>query len=120
MSKIKIQGMQFYAFHGCFVEEQVVGTHFQVNCTITTDCKLAASTDDLTKTINYQEVYVLIKQTMQQTSHLLENVAYRIIKVLQNAFPMITEIEVEVQKMNPPLGGKIENVAVILNSNELK
>ena len=54
MSKIKIQGMQFYAFHGCFVEEQVVGTHFQVNCTITTDCKLAASTDDLTKTINYQ------------------------------------------------------------------
>ena len=83
MAEIKIEAMKFYAFHGCFDEERVVGTHFEADCTIEVNCNQAAQTDNLSYTINYQEVYQLIKQEIEQPSALLENVAYRILSSLK-------------------------------------
>jgi dihydroneopterin aldolase len=119
MSGIKIEGMQFYAYHGCFPEERVIGTYFKVDCSLEVDILPAAQTDDLEKTINYQEVYTLIATEMEQSSALLENVAYRILKSLHLHFPMLKKGWVSVQKMNPPLGGKIEKVSVEMSTNEI-
>jgi len=118
MSKIKINGMQFYACHGCFSEEKIVGTHFIVDCSLDVNILAAAQTDDLKKTINYQEVYLLIAKEMKLSSSLLENVAYRILKSLHFHFPRLKRAWVSVKKMNPTLGGKIENVSVEMNTNE--
>ena len=120
MSKIRIEGMQFYAYHGCFPEETLVGTHFIVDCTLGVDTLLAAKTDDLSKTINYQEVYQLIAKEMEKPSSLLETVVYRILKKLLKNFPAIKKATVCVKKMNPPLGGKIESVSVEMNTDEFK
>ncbi len=117
MSKIKIEGMQFYAYHGCFSEEKVVGTHFIVDCCLEADILTAAKTDNLDKTINYQEVYHLIAQEMDIASSLLENVAYRIVKSLRIHFPALKKAWVSVKKMNPPLGGKIESVSVEMSTD---
>jgi len=119
MSKIKIEGMQFYAYHGCFEEEKIVGTHFIVDCNLGVDVREAAKTDNLTQTINYQEVYSLIAKEMEIPSSLLENVAYRILKSLHTRFPMLKKSSVSVKKMNPPLGGKIESVSVEMTTNEV-
>ena len=112
MSKIKIEGMQFYAYHGCFEEERLVGTNFIVDCTLAANLREAARTDNLEKTIDYQQVYQLIAKEMEQPSFLLENVAYRILKSLHAHFPMVAKAWVVVKKMNPPLGGKVESVKV--------
>jgi dihydroneopterin aldolase len=119
MSKIKIEGMQFYAYHGCFQEETMTGTYFNVDCSLELDIQLAAQTDNLEKTINYQEVYLLIAKEMKQSSALLENVAYRILKSLQEHFPLLKKGWISVQKMNPPLGGKIEKVSVEMTTDEI-
>ncbi len=119
MSIIKIEGMQFYAYHGCFEEESIVGTHFGIDCRLEVDIKEAAVHDNLGKTINYQTVYQLIAEEMKTSSSLLEHVAYRILKRLQEYFPSVKESWVSVQKMNPPLGGKIEKVAVEMSSKEI-
>lgn len=119
MATIKIEGMQFYAYHGCFEEESIVGTHFRIDCRLEVDIKEAAIDDNLEKTINYQTVYQLIVEEMETSSSLLEHVAYRILKSLHEYFPSLQESWVSVQKMNPPLGGKIEKVAVEMKSNEL-
>ena len=111
--------MQFYAYHGCFSEEKIVGTHFRVDCSLEVDVKEAAIHDDLEKTINYQTVYLLISKEMEQQSSLLEHVAYRILKSLHAQFPSLKKTWVSVQKMNPPLGGKIDKVAVEMNSDEV-
>jgi len=110
--------MQFYAYHGCFAEEKIVGTHFIVDCYLKTDNQVAAQTDDLRKTINYQEIYCLIAKEMEISSSLLENVVYRILKSLHARFPMLKKAWVSVKKMNPPLGGKIESVSVEMDTNE--
>ncbi len=31
MSTISIEGMEFFAYHGCFKEEQVIGTKFSID-----------------------------------------------------------------------------------------
>lgn len=119
MASIKIEGMQFYAYHGCFEEESIVGTHFRIDCRLEVEIKEAAMHDNLEKTINYQTVYQLIAKEMETSSSLLEHVAYRILKGLHEYFPLLQESWVSVEKLNPPLGGKIEKVAVEMKSSEL-
>lgn len=114
MGFIDIEGMKFYAYHGHFKAEQVVGNWFEVNITIEIDCEKAAESDDLNDALNYQAVYENIKKSMQQKSALLENVAKRIIDELYAQFPSIEKCRVKISKLNPPMGGEIERVSVTL------
>ena len=45
-------------------------------------------------------------------SKLLENVAGRIIKQIKSDFQQVERVEVEVAKINPPLGGDVEAVSI--------
>ena len=57
MAVISLDGMRFHANHGCFSEEQTIGTDFIVNLSIEADTSCAQLTDDISSTVNYQEVY---------------------------------------------------------------
>ena len=114
MAIIQIEGMEFYAFHGHFEVEKVVGNQFLVNLTIEADCSLAAQTDRLEDTLDYQKAYLAVKEEMAVPSDLLEHVAQRIINRLKNEFPEVWKVKVKVSKMNPPMGGQIEKVSVTL------
>jgi dihydroneopterin aldolase len=114
MSLIKLEGMEFFSYHGCFKEEQVIGTKFLVDLSIEADVNDAAIHDDLHLTINYLSVYQLIKKQMEIKSKLLENVANRILDELYKEFPSVIKAEVKVSKLNPPLGGKLNCVSLTL------
>lgn len=114
MSIISIEGMEFYAYHGCFKEEQLIGTWFLVDLFIETDTKKAEFSDNLQHTVNYLEVYQLVKKEMQINAHLLEHVGRRIIDAVKLQFPHINHLKVKVRKMNPPLGGKIDCVSITI------
>lgn len=106
--------MEFHAYHGHFKEEQEVGNVFKVDVTIKTDCTKASVTDDLTDALDYQKVYLTVKNEMQQTSHLLEHVVKRIMDTLYDSFPQIISLKVKLAKMNPPLGGQTDRVCVTM------
>lgn len=106
--------MKFYAYHGHFEAERVVGNNFEVNIRLETDCNIAAESDNLDDALNYQAVYETIGEVMQSKSHLLENVAKRILDTLYEQFPAIEKAKVKISKMNPPMGGEIEKVSVTL------
>ena len=116
MGLIEITGMDFFAYHGCFKEERVIGTRFTVDAWIEADTSDAEKTDDLKKTVNYQAVYAVIKREMLIHSHLLEHVARRIIDAINDEFNQVSHLKVKVSKLNPALthGGKIEQVSVTL------
>jgi len=114
MGVIEIEGMHFYAYHGHFEAERVVGNEFRVDVTLETDCLKAAASDNLEDALNYQAVYDLIKQEMLVKSHLLEHVAGRILDALFNEFPSIQKAKIKVSKINPPMGGQIEKASVTL------
>ena len=115
MATIALEGMEFHAYHGCFAEEQVTGNTFFVDIYFDTDTSMAEDTDDLNETVNYAEVYEIIKAQMEIKSKLLENVGKRIIDAITKRFPEVETIELKVSKMNPPIGGKVDNVSVFLN-----
>ncbi len=117
MTKILIEGMEFFSYHGCFKEEQIIGTKFLVDMEIKVDVSEAEKTDDLSKTINYQTIYNLIKKEMEIKSKLLEHLGRRILDSVISNFPQATKIKVKVSKLNPPLGGKINSVSLIRESH---
>ncbi len=116
MGLIQIENMEFYAFHGHFREEQIVGNKFLVDLTIETDLNNPAASDSLKDTLNYQAAYRLVKEEMEKKSKLLENIAKRIIDTIYANFEGIDKVTVKVSKMNPPMGGgRIEKVSVTLS-----
>jgi len=114
MATIALEGMEFHAYHGCFAEEQLTGNTFFVDIYFETDTKEAEESDNLSATVNYAEIYEIIKKEMAVKSNLLEHIGRRIINAIQKEFSQIESIELKVSKMNPPVGGKVDNVSVIL------
>ncbi len=112
MAKIILEQMEFYAYHGCFKEEQVIGNRFIVNLEIEVDTTEAEISDHLSDTLNYQTVYEVITKVMETKSHLLEHLGRRILDALQKDFPHIRHSKLKVSKMNPPMGGKMQCVSV--------
>jgi dihydroneopterin aldolase len=115
MGTIHLHGMEFFAHHGCFEEERTIGTYFGVDVDLETNLAKAAHSDHLSDTVNYQELYNVVKKEMQIPSNLLEHVAQRILQALYKATKNIDRATVTVRKLNPPLGGKVDYAAVTLS-----
>ena len=115
MGLIQIEGMEFYSFHGHYQEERIVGNKFLVDLTIETEMTIPADSDNLKDAVNYQHAYQIIKQEMEKKSHLLENIAGRILNALYSEMQGIQKATVKVSKLNPPMGGKISAVSVVLS-----
>ncbi len=118
MGLIHIENMEFYAYHGHFREERIVGNKFMVDLTLETDMAKPAQSDDINDAVNYQRAYQIIKEQMEIKSHLLENIGKRILDALYEEFSNISRAEVKVSKMNPPIGGKVEKVSVRMSRPE--
>ena len=112
MATIAINGMRFYAHHGCFEQERAIGTHFRVDLSFVTDTSKAEVSDNIDDTVSYLDVYQVLKAEMMIPSHLLEHVARRVGERVKNDFSSVTAVRVKVSKLNPPLGGQMESVSV--------
>ncbi len=109
---IELEEMEFYAYHGCFSEENRVGNHYSVNISITTDIDEAMKTDDINKALNYVTVYNLVEKEMSVVSNLVEHVAGRICDAIFKNFNYVDNIKVKVSKLNPPIGGVMKAISV--------
>lgn len=112
MGLIHLSDMEFYAYHGCYKEEQLTGNWFLVDLTIETNMDKASKTDNINDTLNYQTAYELVKKEMDVKAHLLEHLSQRILDSLFGSFPQLEAATVKVAKMNPPMGGKMKSVSV--------
>ena len=112
MGQIRLNGMEFYAYHGCYSEERLIGNQFIVDIAMNTDMKKPATTDNLCDALNYADVYEIVKQEMEIRSYLLENACKRIIDRLFEKFHQLKRVEVCIAKMHPPVGGRVHSVSV--------
>jgi dihydroneopterin aldolase len=114
MGLIQIENMEFYAFHGHYKEEQIVGNRFLVDLTIETDMSIPSKSDNLKDAVNYQSAYQIVKTEMEKKSHLLENIAGRILDALYSEMTGIKKATIKVSKLNPPIGGRIGSVSIVM------
>jgi len=113
-SLIRLNKMKFYAFHGVMEHEQKTGNTFIVDLKLYVDLSKASETDELSDTVNYAEIYHIVKTEMGISSKLLEHVAGRILRKIKSKFSVIEMIEICLTKESPPVGGEIGSAAVVM------
>ena len=92
-----------------------MGADFLVSLRIGYDLSKAMASDEVEDTLNYAEVYQLVRQEMEQPSALLEHVAGRIVRTLLERFPMVTSVDLQLMKQNPPMGADCKGAGVELH-----
>jgi 7,8-dihydroneopterin aldolase/epimerase/oxygenase len=114
MSKIFLEDVKIYAYHGVLPEENIIGTYYIVNAELHTDLWEAAETDDLKDTISYADINGIIHQEMDIKYKLLEHVAGRIIMKIHESFPQISYIKLKITKTSPPMQGEMKGASIEL------
>lgn len=114
MGKVSLEGMEFYARHGYYEEERVIGNKYSVDVTLSVDFSEAATDDKLEGTVNYEKVYEIVQQVMSIDANLLEHLAGKMIKALKEHFPEVKKVKVKISKYNPPIKGLCNKATVEL------
>lgn len=117
MGQIALEGMEFFAYHGHFDEEQKIGNKYNIDVFIDTDLSKPASSDSLRDTIDYSNIYQMVKLVMSKKHRLLEHVGHEIIDEIKGKFTSVKKITVEVSKFNPPIGGVCHRAMVKLEES---
>lgn len=111
-SYIWLRGVRFYAYHGVMPQERRVGGDFLVNLRVGYPLDKAILSDDVADTLDYAALYGVVKTEMMQPSRLLEHVAGRITQAIEKRFPLVTSIDLELTKLNPPMGADCDGASV--------
>ena len=89
-----------------------MGADFLLDVRVGYPLTQAMQSDEVGDTLNYAALYDLVAREMQQPSKLLEHVAGRIAEAISLAFPQVTSIDLELTKLNPPMGADCEGASV--------
>jgi len=103
-SRILMQGVRFYAYHGVLPQENIVGHYYLVDLEMDVDCSSAMLSDDLNDTVSYADVYEILKSEMAVPSKLLEHVVCRISKSIFAKYDTVKKVKIRLMKQNPPMG----------------
>jgi len=114
MGIIRLKNIRTFSYHGCLVEESKIGSDYLVNLEIEADLSKSESTDELADTVDYVHLNKIVCEEMAIRSKLLEHVAKRIVVRVLRELTVVERVIVEVAKQNPPIGGDVAEVAIIL------
>ncbi|WP_395043371.1 dihydroneopterin aldolase [Flavobacterium sp.] len=112
MGIIKLKNIRTFSYHGCLVEESKIGSDYIVNLEIKTDLRKSSETDELKDTVDYVLLNKIVVEEMAIRSKLLEHVGHRIITRIFKEIASVSRIIVAVSKINPPIGGDVEQVTI--------
>lgn len=111
--RMMLKGMSFFGNHGVFPEENKLGQRFYVDAELYFPLEQAGRSDRLEDTVNYADIYEVIKQIVEQkTFKLIEALAEDIASVLLQTYTSINEITVRVVKPHPPFAIVFDGVTV--------
>ena len=115
MYTIHLHHLEFFAFHGLYEEERLLGNKFIVNVDV--DFTSAQTITSIAETIDYTAIYEIVKKRMLLPTELIEVVAEEIISAVHLQFPQVQNVKISIQKSSPPVIGFKGNVGVSLQKN---
>ena len=119
MGEIILKNIRTFSYHGCLVEESKIGSNYRVDLKVKTNLSKSCVTDNLTDTVDYVFLNKIVEEEMSLRANLLEHVAQRIIDRIFNESAAVTKIKVSVSKLNPPIGGDVEAVTIVLKQHKV-
>lgn len=113
MDHLRMCDMKFHGFTGCLPEEKVNGQTFIVTVDMCFERNKGAVTDNLEDTVNYAELYELIKRFVTTSKgDLIENLAYEIGGIILNYTMLPDSVVVTVSKPEAPVEGDFRTMEV--------
>jgi len=112
MGIIKVVGIKSHSFHGCMEEEAKIGADYEVDIELETNFLAAAIEDDLSKTVDYVLVNLIVEEEMAKRSKLIETVGHRIVSRIIEEIKIVVKVTAEVKKINPPINGIVDYVSI--------
>ena len=114
MGIIRLKNMIFYGYHGVYEFEKEKGTNFEIDLELFTPLAKSSKSDNIEHTINYEDIYELVKKTFGSKSYfLLEKLADSISRSIFEEHK-IEKLIIRVRKINAPLDGKLDRVEIEL------
>lgn len=108
---IHLKQLRFFAYHGWHPQEQQTGNQFELNIIV----KLHPAKEVVRKledTVNYADIYELVKKRMEKATPLLETVVMELAEEIAAAHPVIAEMELFLDKLTAPIAGMDGRVGV--------
>lgn len=99
---ISLRNVRFRAFHGLHPEEREKGNDFVVNLDVSYNPGIHTVVS-LQDTIDYAELFEIINSAMQRPVELLETLVQTIGNNIYKKYPKVKQINVTVEKLNPPI-----------------
>ncbi|MEO6168489.1 MAG: dihydroneopterin aldolase [Chitinophagales bacterium] len=112
MAVISIEGMIFRAHIGYYDAEKLLGNEIEVSVKLEVATQKAESTDKLEETIDYEDVYDLVREAVAEPMNLLETAVKKITNKIAGEYPSIKRLQVRIAKLNPPMKGRVKKVWV--------
>ena len=110
--RLTLMNMIFYGYHGVFAAEKELGQRFEVDVDLFLDLYQSGISDDLDLSINYVEVYTLVKDIVEERQfNLVEALAETIAGEIIAAYP-VDKVGIRVRKPSPPGSGVMDGVEV--------
>ena len=112
MYKVQLHDLEFFAFHGLYEEERIIGNKFIVNLEVViNNFSEFLSIED---TINYVSLFELIKIKMNHPVDLLETLATQIVEEIRLLDNRINSVNISIKKINPTIKGIRGNVGITI------
>ncbi|WP_339916214.1 dihydroneopterin aldolase [Yeosuana marina] len=120
MGIIKVENIRLFAHHGCLKEETKIGSDYLVDLEVEANLQTSAKTDKLSDTVDYVFLNKIVREEMSKPSYLLETVGKRILNRIFKEDVLVNKATVWVSKLNPPIGGDVEKVTIIMTDERKK
>ena len=106
---IRLEGMLFFGRHGARAEERSMGQQFEVDVELEADLSVAKASDRLADTVDYGNVYEVVKEVLEGPSrNLLERLADEVATTLMERFNVMA-VRARVRKPRLPIRGGVMN-----------
>ena len=111
-TRLTITGAEYYGYHGVRKEERSLGGRYQVDVDIVYDASKAVISDDVSDTINYEEVLFRVREHMNgdEPYDLIETLTFDIASSIIDTFPVAQSVTVRVRKLTVPVQQVLDNV----------
>lgn len=114
IGKVSLEGLEFHSYHGVYPHERSSGNKFEVDVMLEAEIADSAFNDHLEGTINYEDVYAVVKAEMEKPSKLLERVGHSIAEKILATFSSARSVQINISKFNPPIGGVCRKASVMI------
>ena len=104
LTKLTIQNIQYYAYHGVKKEEKKLGSKYEIDLELYYDARTATAMDDVSSAINYEEAMFCISEIMvgEDQYNLIETICEEILNKIIDKFPICKKTTCRVRKYAVP------------------